>query len=453
MPTYNVTDPTTGMKVKLTGDSPPTEKELNDVFAKLNNNNTSPQPQPKAEPGFFAKGGKYDRFMTGVERGVTEPFMGLAQRIGLINQQDTSMALKGMAEERQQGGTAGKIGEFGGGILPYAVVPGGATKKIIPMIARAGVEGATIGALRPTEKGESVTKNALIGATAGSATAGLLQSPKIVSKLLPETSERTLIKSGLKMSTNLKQSVQDNIAETMLKEKIPISTGGLKKTSEKISNINKEIDNVISSGSGKEISRDSILQKLEDLKDKYQTGKALPQEHVAEVQKVIDEFSQRGQSIPVQQAQEFKKDIYKELNGFYEAHQKYGVVKPQAWGDARATMASAFRNELQIHFPELANLNANDAALINLNKAMEKAMGRINNSNFLKMIPAILSGGKSVMRYAGALIADHPYVKSQLAIAIRKGRLADVGGRLTQTATEAAALGATQPQEKWKDIE
>ena len=38
MPTYNVTDPTTGLKVKLTGDSPPTEKELIEVFAQVGKN-------------------------------------------------------------------------------------------------------------------------------------------------------------------------------------------------------------------------------------------------------------------------------------------------------------------------------------------------------------------------------------------------------------------------------
>ena len=33
MPTYRVTDPTTGRSLRLTGDSPPTEQELNEVFA------------------------------------------------------------------------------------------------------------------------------------------------------------------------------------------------------------------------------------------------------------------------------------------------------------------------------------------------------------------------------------------------------------------------------------
>ena len=40
MPTYIVTDPDTGRKVKLTGDSPPTESELNNIFSNM------PEPEP-----------------------------------------------------------------------------------------------------------------------------------------------------------------------------------------------------------------------------------------------------------------------------------------------------------------------------------------------------------------------------------------------------------------------
>ncbi len=43
--TYTVTDPSTGRKVKLTGDSPPTEAELTEIFARVNG-----APMPPATP-------------------------------------------------------------------------------------------------------------------------------------------------------------------------------------------------------------------------------------------------------------------------------------------------------------------------------------------------------------------------------------------------------------------
>lgn len=48
MPTFKVTDPDTGRTVRLTGDSPPTEKELNQIFSQLNK-------QPAAQPGILGK--------------------------------------------------------------------------------------------------------------------------------------------------------------------------------------------------------------------------------------------------------------------------------------------------------------------------------------------------------------------------------------------------------------
>lgn len=47
MSTYKVTDPKTGLSVKLTGDSPPTEQELENIFSRL-------QP-PQEEPGMIDK--------------------------------------------------------------------------------------------------------------------------------------------------------------------------------------------------------------------------------------------------------------------------------------------------------------------------------------------------------------------------------------------------------------
>jgi hypothetical protein len=45
MPTYKVTDPVSGKSMSLTGDSPPSEQELNDIFAQVGGNDQS-QSQP-----------------------------------------------------------------------------------------------------------------------------------------------------------------------------------------------------------------------------------------------------------------------------------------------------------------------------------------------------------------------------------------------------------------------
>lgn len=52
MPTFKVTDPQTGQTVRLTGDSPPTEAELNQIFSQLSGGEqqvTPPTPTPAAQ--------------------------------------------------------------------------------------------------------------------------------------------------------------------------------------------------------------------------------------------------------------------------------------------------------------------------------------------------------------------------------------------------------------------
>jgi hypothetical protein len=48
MPTYKITDPTSGKVLRLTGDSPPTESELNEIFQTVSQS----QPEPQKQPGY-----------------------------------------------------------------------------------------------------------------------------------------------------------------------------------------------------------------------------------------------------------------------------------------------------------------------------------------------------------------------------------------------------------------
>lgn len=73
MPTYKVTDPQTGRTVKLTGDSPPTEQELEQIFAQLK------QPVVEKEKTLpETLGGIGETALTMATGAVAEPLAGLA---------------------------------------------------------------------------------------------------------------------------------------------------------------------------------------------------------------------------------------------------------------------------------------------------------------------------------------------------------------------------------------
>ncbi|MCK9520472.1 MAG: hypothetical protein M0R74_15825 [Dehalococcoidia bacterium] len=69
MPSYLITDPNSGNKLKLTGDSPPTEQELNDIFSKFN---TEAQQEPAESSSDLFKGGGNLKSPSGATRSFAE---------------------------------------------------------------------------------------------------------------------------------------------------------------------------------------------------------------------------------------------------------------------------------------------------------------------------------------------------------------------------------------------
>lgn len=78
MPTYKVTDPSTGRAVKLTGDSPPTEQELEEIFASL------PKMEVEQERTFPEKLAGFGESAAAIGSGmIAEPIAGLAGLVSL----------------------------------------------------------------------------------------------------------------------------------------------------------------------------------------------------------------------------------------------------------------------------------------------------------------------------------------------------------------------------------
>lgn len=115
MPTYKVTDPATGRTVKLTGDSPPTEQELEEIFASLPKMD-QPQTQPVdagGEPS-LSMFEKPAQPMQKPEESLTDKAIGVGESVLSIGSGLTTGAaggLLGTIEGIAQAVREGKIGE------------------------------------------------------------------------------------------------------------------------------------------------------------------------------------------------------------------------------------------------------------------------------------------------------------------------------------------------------
>lgn len=78
MPTYKITDPATGKTVRLTGDSPPSETELNQIFSNIHGTKKSaPSPASKQStptPAAAPETSMWSRFKNQLSNDVAEPF-------------------------------------------------------------------------------------------------------------------------------------------------------------------------------------------------------------------------------------------------------------------------------------------------------------------------------------------------------------------------------------------
>lgn len=413
---YEVTDNQTGRIAVF--DNPPTDKDLQEAFGSVQS--------PASQPAKRMTAGDIANIKTDVDN---VPEWG--------RKNPTLYGVAGAAAETAKP-VLEALGLVGGGIGATALSGGNPVVGVAG--AGAGYAGArrinqaldlALGNKQPETVGQGFANTARDVVEGGAMEAGgqaLNKGIAAAINALPKRTEYRLIESALKPSTTIKQSQRDKVYETMMKENIPVSSRGLKKTQTNIKVINQEIDDMIKAADseGSTVERDAVLGKLQELRNKYAATKALPDEYVKEVDSVMDQFSTRPAQIGAAQAQEFKKDLYKELSGFYEKFQRYGQPKPQEWGEVRATLASGLRQELSDLIPELSALNARDKSNIEVQRVLERAVNRINNQNLLKLIGSVIgSGGDgfSLKRYLAATISDHPWVKSKVAVAVRNARL------------------------------
>lgn len=104
-----------------------------------------------------------EKFLSGAGKAMTDIVRGAGQRFGLVSQESIDESAARDAPLMKTG--AGQAGAVTGSVataLPAIMIPGANT------VAGAGAIGALQGALQPTETGQSVVKNALLGGGLGS---------------------------------------------------------------------------------------------------------------------------------------------------------------------------------------------------------------------------------------------------------------------------------------------
>lgn len=225
MPRYTVTDPQSGKTVVLTGDSPPTEAELTEIFATINKS-----AAPTATPAEPSSGG--DRLSSA-----------LAALRGFLP------AIGGMA-----GGVAGG---------PIGAAVGGAAGEGYRQLADHATElpGAVADVARNLVTQPGATLRGLVGGAGSGAmaagTEGAIQGAiegggQLAAKYVVQPAARALMRGYLKPSlagANIAKARE--IVQTALDEALPVTQGGEARAERLISELNRDINSQLAKVKGK----------------------------------------------------------------------------------------------------------------------------------------------------------------------------------------------------------
>lgn len=439
MPTYRITDPATGRTLKLTGESPPSEDELNQIFS-----STGEGTAKKMSWGDVATQGVKNIPSSTVEaaKSLVTPIIHPVETAKSLGKLAIGGAQKLIPGEQGYEENADQFGAFvkdrygsaegikktlatdpiGAAIDVGSLLTGGGT--VVRGVGTAGKVGRLSTAGKAIQKAGAVMEPVNVAKR-------VLTSP---AKLIPQAKIDKVYQSAAKFYPSLDPDKRLLITRTALDERIMPTIDGLDKTKSLIRGIQDEVTAKVGQAdqTGHFVSLDNLFNNFDQLKDqiKRTTGDLGDVRQFELVEKSIRQANQqinRGLLTP-NEAQAIKVSLHRKLQKQYEK-----TMSKPAKIEAQMAVATNAREWLESIIPEIKELNAKEGALLELNKQLAKASNRITNRDIFGIgIPikatvgagiGAASGSSEVASYAAAAgaiagLLDVPSVKSKIGIVL-----------------------------------
>ena len=168
--------------------------------------------------------------------------------------------------------------------------------------------------------------------------------------------------------------------DTMLKEKILPTEGGMGALRGEASQINKDVSDLINKSTAT-IDKGSVAGRLQEVVSRIEKSSMNPQSQLKTVENIYTEVMQNGlipQNMPVSQAQQLKQGIYQMLK------KKYGELGSDSI-EAQKALARGLKEEIEKVVPEVVSKNARASELWNALNVAERRQLLDLNRNPLNM--------------------------------------------------------------------
>ncbi len=266
----------------------------------------------------------------------------------------------------------------------------GAPAGPVGSVTMAGVGGATgealkqlsnrvIGRPAPTSAGQAAQDIALQGGTQGAAEgAGLAISKPMT--LMAERIMQAAVKPGVKLAAKSISRGEDiPIVQTLLKEGINVTPGGVAKLNRIISATNDEIKDAIAGLSG-DVSPTSIATRAEaEILPRY-TNQANPEADIEAVKNATAEFQRNfAGKLKMPQAQAVKQGTYRALG-----ETAYGTMRTSAIETQKAIargLKDDIAKEAERSGIDITGMNAREGAAITAKEAVAKRLAAAGNAD------------------------------------------------------------------------
>jgi len=307
--------------------------------------------------------------------------------------------------------------------------PVGVTADIASVVTGAGVAVKGVGRATKIQKisdvGEAITK-------AGAGLEPLQITRKITLEtarpFIPKELPGRMFQSSAKFSTTLTEQQRKALTRTALDNEILPNVAGLDKIRSGINELNDQITSLIDDAttSGQKIQLKSFFKGFRELK-KEASLSGRPVSSQRQIENIAREIGRANKKIgrkefTPQEVQKLKQQIYKETESYYGK-----VTENPAAIKAQQAVARAAKESLEEIFPEIGQLNKKEAALIELNQAIEKSASRIANRDLLGIgVPikgvagGVAAGPWGVATGLGLGLLDSPTVKARLSIILNR---------------------------------
>lgn len=368
MPQYKVTDPKTGKTVVLTGNSPPTAAELEDIFAKV--------------------------------------FQATPVSPDVIDRLASYLPMAGGAAGGLIGGAGGTVIGMGVGGVPGAV--GGA--------ALGGVAGEGARQAIQTWRGKETPRTPTQALT-DVGHQGALQvlyelagqgTGKVVGAGLKRAAPWLMQKALKPTQAMLKEyrTTAPQLVQTLLDEGVTVTQSGLAKLQRLFGETNDRIASAVA-GSQAEIPKAAVASYVPEVAAKH-LSQVNPTADLEAIKAAVDEFMQHplhtGETLSVPAAQRLKQGTYQQIG------KKYGEVS-SAGIETQKALARGLKDQVAANVPAVSALNQRDTRLMAAMDAVGRRVAQTGNTDPVGFAWVT----KNPTTFIAALIDRNPAVKSLIA--------------------------------------